>query len=157
VPAELPYSVIVWFVVACFGALLLNRTRLGRYIVAIGNNERAARYSAIAVDRVKITAYAMLGAVTGVAALMNAANYTSVNSANTGIFVELDAIAAVVIGGTRLEGGSGSVFGSIVGVLLLGVIRNVMVMLNINSQAQGLVIGAIIIAAGLLQRAGRRS
>jgi ribose transport system permease protein len=157
VPAQLPYLVVVWLVVACFAALLLNRTRLGRYIVAIGNNERAARYSAIAVDRVKIIAYTLLGAITGVAALMNAANYTSVNSANTGIFVELDAIAAVVIGGTRLEGGSGSVFGTIVGVLLLGVIRNFMVMLNVNSQAQGLVIGAIIIAAGLLQRAGRRA
>jgi ribose transport system permease protein len=156
VPVELPYSVIAWAVIAFVAMLLLNRTRTGRYVIAIGNNERAARYSAINVDRIKITAYALLGGLTGVAALLNAANYTSVNSANTGTLLELDAIAAVVIGGTRMEGGSGSVLGTVLGVLLLGVIRNIMVFLEVDTYAQGVVTGTIIIAAILLQRAGSR-
>lgn len=156
VPMDFPYAILVWAGVVAVGAVLLNWTRLGRYIIAIGNNERAARYSAIAVDRVKIVTYGLLGGITGVAALMNAANYTSVNSANTGTLLELDAIAAVVIGGTRMEGGSGSVLGTVIGVLLLGVIRNMMVMLQINPYAQGLVTGAIIVAAVLVQRVGSR-
>ena len=156
VPMEFPYAIAVWAALAFVAAVLLNRTRLGRYIVAIGNNERAARYSAVSVDRVKIIAYTLLGGITGIAALMNAANYTSVNSANTGILLELDAIAAVVIGGTRMEGGAGSIMGTVIGVLLLGVIRNAMVMYNIDIYAQGIVTGGIIIAAVLLQRAGAR-
>jgi len=156
VPMEFPYAILVWLTVAIVAIVILNRTRLGRYIIAIGNNERAARYSAVAVDRVKIIAYTLLGGITGIAALMNAANYTSVNSANTGILLELDAIAAVVIGGTRMEGGSGSIVGTILGVLLLGVIRNMMVMRGIDTYAQGVVTGGIIIAAVLLQRAGAR-
>lgn len=156
VPIEFPYAILVWTAVALFAMVLLNRTRLGRYIIAIGNNERAARYSAVAVDRVKIIAYTILGGITGIAALMNAANYTSVNSANTGILLELDAIAAVVIGGTRMEGGAGSIVGTVIGVLLLGVIRNMMVLLGIDTYAQGVVTGGIIIAAVLLQRAGTR-
>jgi ribose transport system permease protein len=156
VPAVFPYAIIIWAAIALLAVVLLHRTRLGRYIIAIGNNERAARYSAVAVDRVKIATYTLMGGIAGVAALMNAANYTSVNSANTGTLLELDAIAAVVIGGTRMEGGSGSVFGTILGVLLLGVIRNMMVMRGIDTYAQGVVTGGIIVAAVLLQRAGAR-
>jgi ribose transport system permease protein len=149
---EFPYAVMVWFVVSLAGGVLLNRTRFGRYVIAVGNNERAARYSAIAVDRVKTTMYALMGFLVGLAALMEAARYTSVNSANTGSLRELDAIAAAVIGGTRMEGGSGSITGAVIGALLLGVIHNIIVMLGINSQAQGLVTGLIIIAAALAQR-----
>jgi ribose transport system permease protein len=156
VPLEFPYSVIVWIVVALIAMVILNRTRLGRYIIAIGNNERAALYSAIAVNRIKIITYTLIGLVTGVAAFMNAANYISVNSANTGSLMELDAIAAVVIGGTRMEGGSGSIFGTVLGVLLLGVIRNMMVFEDISTYAQGVVTGAIIIGAVLLQRLGAK-
>jgi ribose transport system permease protein len=155
IPFEFPYAILVWLAVAVIGAILLNRTRLGRYIIAIGNNERAARYSAINIDRVKINTYSLLGLLTGLAALMEAARYTSVNSANTGSLRELDAIAAAVIGGTRMEGGSGSIAGAVIGALLLGVIHNIIVMLGINSQAQGLVMGLIIIAAALAQRGKR--
>lgn len=157
VPADFPYAILAWTLVAIWASVVLNRTRLGRYIIAIGNNERAARYSAIAVDRVKILTYTLLGTVTGIAALITAANYNSVNSANTGTLWELDAIAAVVIGGTRMEGGSGSIFGTVIGVLLLGVIRNMMVMLQINPYAHGLVTGVIIVAAVLVQRTGSRT
>jgi ribose transport system permease protein len=155
IPFEFPYAILVWLVVAIIGAIVINRTRLGRYIIAVGNNERAARYSAIAVDRVKIITYSLLGLLVGIAAVMEAARYTSVNSASTGSLKELDAIAAAVIGGTRMEGGSGSIAGAVIGALLLGVIRNIIVMLGINSQAQGLVMGLIIIAAALAQRGKR--
>jgi ribose transport system permease protein len=157
IPFEFPYAILLWLVVAVLGAILINRTRLGRYIIAIGNNERAARYSAISVDRVKIIAYSLLGLLAGLAALTEAARYTSINSASTGSLKELDAIAAAVIGGTRMEGGSGSIFGAVIGALLLGVIRNVIVMLGVNSQAQGLVMGCIIIAAALVQRGKPRN
>jgi ribose transport system permease protein len=155
IPFEFPYAILVWLGVATLGWVLLNRTRLGRYIIAIGNNERAAHYSAIAVDRVKIITYGILGLLTGVAAVLDAAKYTSVNSANTGTLDELYAIAAAVIGGTRMQGGSGSVAGAVIGALLLGVIRNIIVMLGINSHAQGMVMGMIIIVAALAQRGKR--
>ena len=76
IPFEFPYAIVVWIVVAVIATIMINRTRLGRYIIAVGNNERAwARYSAIAVDRVKIITYTLLGLLTGLAALMEAARY----------------------------------------------------------------------------------
>jgi ribose transport system permease protein len=101
---------------------------------------------------VKFAAYTLLGALTGLAAFLHGAQYTSINSATSGLNLELDAIAAVVIGGTRMEGGRGGVAGTVVGVVLLGVIRNMMVMLGVNTYAQGLVQGLIIVAAVLAQR-----
>lgn len=154
IPLELPYATIAWLLVVLAALYLVHRTRLGRYIVAVGSNERAARYAAVPVRLVKFAAYAILGALTGLAAFLYSSQYTSVNSAVTGQNLELDAIAAVVIGGTRMEGGRGSVVGTAVGVLLLGVIRNMMVMLGVNSYAQGLVQGLIILAAVLAQRLG---
>ena len=154
IPLELPYATIAWVLVVLAALYLVHRTRLGRYIVAVGSNERAARYAAVPVRLVKFAAYAILGALTGLAAFLYSAQYTSVNSAVTGQNLELDAIAAVVIGGTRMEGGRGSIVGTVVGVLLLGVIRNMMVMLGVNSYAQGLVQGLIILAAVLAQRLG---
>ena len=156
IPMELPYSILVWLVVVIVTAILLNRTRFGRYVIAIGSNERTAVYSAIAVSRIKLLTYTLMGLITGIAALVTASRYESVNSANTGILLELEAIAAVVIGGTRMSGGRGSLAGTVLGVLLLGVIKNVLVMLQVTSHAHGLVMGLIIIAAVLVQRIGRR-
>jgi ribose transport system permease protein len=155
IPFHFPYPIVVWAIVALIAGILLNRTRLGRYMIAVGNNERAALYSAIAVDRVKIISYCLLGLLTGMAAFLEAAKYNAVNSANTGMLYELYAIAAAVIGGTRMQGGSGSIFGAVIGALLLGVIHNVIVMMGndqINTQAQGIVTGIIILVAALAQR-----
>ncbi len=152
IPLLFPYAVLVWIAVAIAGWVLLNRTRLGRYIIAVGNNPRSALYSAVPVDRVRILSYTILGLLVGVAAFMEAARYTSVNSGNAGLFLELYAIAAAVIGGSRIEGGVGSIGGAVIGALLLGVIKNVMVMLKIDSHAQGLAMGLIIIVAALVQR-----
>ena len=155
IPLEAPYVTIAWLLVVLAALFLVHRMRLGRYIVAVGSNERAASYAAVPVRLVKFAAYTILGALTGLAAFLHGAQYTSINSATSGLNLELDAIAAVVIGGTRMEGGRGSIVGTVVGILLLGVIRNMMVMLGVNTYAQGLVQGVIIIAAVLAQRIGR--
>lgn len=155
-PLEFPYAVLAMLGVAAAGWVFLNLTRSGRYVVAIGCNERAAVYSAINVDRVKVLAYTLLGLATGVGGVLWAARYGSVSSSNAAILLELDVIAAVVIGGTLMSGGVGSIIGTIVGVMLLGVINNMMAMLQIGSHPQNLVKGVIIILAVLVQRLGRR-
>lgn len=155
-PYVLPYSILVFIGIALLGSILLNRTRYGRYVYAIGCSERAAIYSAVPVARIKIMTYALIGLATGLAAVLNATRYNSVNSANAGLLMELEAIAAVVIGGTRMQGGAGGILGTVIGVILLGVIRNVQVMLGFESHASGVVMGVIIIAAVLFQRLGRR-
>jgi ribose transport system permease protein len=161
VPLTVPYEVVVWAAVALLGMVVLNRTRLGRYAVAVGTNARAARYSAVPVARVRIWVFALSGLLAGVAAFTEAARFNSVNSGNAGVYLELYAIAAAVIGGARMEGGGGSILGSVIGSLLLGVIFNVMVHAEwhghaIPSQAQGVVTGGIIVVAALIQRGGPR-
>ncbi len=154
---QLPYPVIALAVVAGVVAILLGRTAFGRYVYAIGNNERAAVYSAISVDRVKIKVYALMGMLVGVAGCFLASRMNSVASSTTGNLAELDAIAAVVIGGTRMQGGSGRVGGTLIGVLILGVISNMLNLLNVSPYLQGLVKGLIIVGAVLLQRPARRT
>jgi ribose transport system permease protein len=167
----LPERVQVWWPIVAFGVLavvlhvVLRRTRYGKYVVAVGSNERAAEYSGINVARVKLITYALVGLTCGVAALFLAARLNSINSGQAGVLYELDAIAAVVIGGTLMTGGRGSIYGTVVGVLLLAVVSNMLNMfqeftvfgqtVKISTYAQGLVKGLIIIAAVLLQR-GRK-
>jgi ribose transport system permease protein len=152
-----PWTGLIFFLIAALAAYLLNRTRFGRYVFAIGSNERAAVYSAIRVDRVKIWTYTLMGATCGVAAWLFASRVNSVSTSRMGELYELDAIAAVVIGGTRLSGGAGTIRGTIVGVLVLAVINNMLNMLDVSSHPQGMVKGAIIIAAALLQQVGRKN
>ncbi|MHB1155747.1 MAG: ABC transporter permease [Phycisphaerales bacterium] len=155
IPLLLPWPVLIFIIIAGVAWLLLNRTRYGRYVIAIGCNERAARYSAINVERIKLLTYTLLGFCTGTAGALLAGRMNSVSSSTTGMLYELDVIAAVVIGGTRMRGGAGSVVGTLVGVLILGVIGNMLNLLQVSTYWQGLVKGLIIIAAVLLQRAER--
>ena len=154
-PLTVPYSVIIMFLLAGVLGVLLNRTRYGRYVIAIGCNERAARYSAIDVRRIKLLTYVLSGLLCGIAALTLASRNGSIASSSTGTLFELDAIAAVVIGGTRMQGGSGSIVGTLVGVAILGVIGSMLNFLDVSPYLQGLVKGIIIVAAVLLQRVGR--
>lgn len=153
IPLLLPWPVLVLVVVAILGHLLLVRTRYGRYVRAIGGNERAAIYSAIPVARVKLLTYALLGFLCGVAGLLLASRMNSVSSAQTGLLYELDVIAAVVIGGTRMRGGAGTILGTMIGVAILGVIGNMLNLLQVSVYLQGLVKGAVIVLAVLAQRA----
>ena len=157
VSAVLPYPVLIFIGLAILAAILLNRTRFGRYVIAVGSNERAAFYSAVNVSRVKTLTYVLIGLACGSAAWLVGSRMASVSSSQTGNLYELDAIAAVVIGGTRMTGGRGSIFGTVVGVLILGVIGNMLSFLDVSPYLQGLVKGGIIVAAVLVQRIGRRA
>jgi ribose transport system permease protein len=154
-PLVVPYSVIVLLLLAMVLGVVLNRTRYGRYVIAIGCNERAARYSAIDVRGIKLLTYMLSGLLCGIAAMTLASRNGSIASSSTGTLFELDAIAAVVIGGTRMQGGSGSILGTLVGVAILGVIGSMLNFLDVSPYLQGLVKGIIIVSAVLLQRVGR--
>ena len=155
IPLLFPWPVLVFAAVAVMAWVLLNKTRWGRYIVAIGSNERSAVYSAIKVDRVKLLTYAILGFCTGIAAMLASSRLASISSSGSGTLYELDVIAAVVIGGTRMRGGAGTVVGTVIGVLMLGVIQNMLNLLQVSVYLQGLVKGLVIVGAVLLQRSER--
>lgn len=152
---QLHYPVLVFAAVAVLGAVLLRLTTYGAYVRAIGDNAKAAEYAAVPMRRVKLAAYTILGLLCGVAAAVASSRVSSVSSSNLGQFYELDAIAAVVIGGTLMQGGAGSVLGTVLGVLILAVVGNMLVLVGVGSYYQGLAKGLIIIAAVLVQRGGR--
>jgi ribose transport system permease protein len=148
----LRYPVYFFAVVALLVWFLTTRTRFGRHIYATGSNERATLLSAVNVDRVKLGVYVLCSSLVAVGAVVESATLNSISSSNSGIQYELDAIAAVIIGGTRLEGGRGKVVGTILGVLLLGVLNNVLNLMNVSPFLQGFVKGLIIITAVFVQR-----
>jgi ribose transport system permease protein len=148
---RLRMAVLVFVGLAIVAHLVLSRTVFGRHVYAIGDNPKAARYAGVHSGLVTTGVYAIAGLTCGVAALMNASRLNSVSSSTLGLFYELDAIAAVVIGGTRLQGGAGRVFGTVVGVLIMGVVGNMLNMLQVSNFYHGLVKGLIIIAAVLVQ------
>ncbi|MEM6315649.1 MAG: ABC transporter permease, partial [Planctomycetota bacterium] len=112
VPYQVPYAGLAFVLIAVIGQVLVTRTVFGRKVVAVGSNETAARFSGMHVERVQLATYATLGLCVGIAAVLLAADFQSINTANSGTLLELDAIAAVVIGGTRMSGGRGSVIGT---------------------------------------------
>ncbi|HYP85892.1 ABC transporter permease [Variovorax sp.] len=151
-----PVPVWVFVAVALAGVLLLDRTAFGRYVKAIGSNEQVARYAAVEVDRVKVLTYVLLGLCVGVATLLYVPRLGSA-SPTTGLLWELEAIAAVIVGGTALRGGAGSVGGTVVGAVLLSVIGNILNLTNIISvYLNAAVQGFVIIAVAFTQRKKRR-
>jgi len=146
-----PVPAILFLVSVAVSLVVLHKTRLGRFIYAIGSNEPAARLSGVPVDKVKILVYTICGFLCGLAAM----TYTARNYAgrpDDGLGFELDAIAAVVIGGTNLMGGRGGVGGTLVGALIIGVLNNVLGIRGVDPNLQRVLKGAIIVAAVLLQR-----
>jgi simple sugar transport system permease protein len=135
--------------VVVYGAVL-RFTSFGRYVYAIGGNEEAARLSGIDVARVKIATYAISGMLAGVAAVLFVAQYRQ-GKPDAGTGLELDAIAAVVIGGTSLMGGRGGLAGTLVGVLIFGLLSNILQLHNINSNLQLVLKGLIIVGTVLVQ------
>ena len=142
----LPVPVLILAAVSLASWVFLANTQLGRYVCAVGGNENAARAAGINVNGVKMFAYTLCGALAGLAGVVLAARITT-GQPNAGIAYELDAIAAVVIGGTSLSGGVGGVGGSLLGVLLMGVINNGLDLLNVSSYYQQIVKGVIIVGA----------
>lgn len=141
----------VWIMLGVYAAahFVLQRTRFGRYVYAIGGNEEAALLSGVPVARCKVGIYALGGGLAATAAVLLTARLNSAQPI-AGLSYELDAIAATVIGGTSLMGGQGSVAGTLVGALIMGVLRNGLNLLGVSSFVQQVVIGAVIIAAVLL-------
>lgn len=135
--------------VAAFG-IVLAKTRVGRYAFAIGGNAEAARLSGVPVGRVTIAIYAATGALTALAGIIVAARSNGVTPANAGLTRELQIVTAVVIGGTSLSGGRGSIIGTVVGALVIGTLSNGMNHMTINSNWQTIVTGFILLAAALL-------
>lgn len=146
------YPVYVFLLCAIIVGIVMNRTRFGRYVYATGSNEKATTLSAVNTNRVKLGVYSIAGALVAIAAIMESATLNSISSANSGHMYELDAIAAVIIGGTRLEGGRGQIAGTVIGVLLLGVLNNLLNLMDVSPFLQGFVKGVIIIVAVLVQR-----
>ncbi len=151
----MPIPIWIFLIVAIIGIIILNRTAYGRYVQAIGSNEQVARYAAINVDRVKILTYVLLGVCVGIATLLYVPRLGSA-SPTTGLLWELEAIAAVIVGGTALKGGSGSIIGTVIGAILLSVISNILNLTSIISvYLNAAVQGFVIISVAFLQR-GRR-
>lgn len=151
----MPVPVWIFAAVAAASHVFLKNIRLGRYIYAVGGNENAARASGLNVGAVKLFAYTACGALAGLAGVVQASRITT-GQPNTGVGYELDAIAAVVIGGTSLSGGVGGVGGTVLGALLMGVINNGLDLLNVSSYYQQIVKGVIIVGAVWLDRRHRR-
>jgi len=146
-----PVPIIIFVLTILIAAVILRDTRLGRYTYAIGGNEEAVRLSGINVDRFKITAYAISGLTAALGAIILTSRLNAGESI-AGVGYELDVIASVVIGGTSLMGGRGSVWGTLIGALLIGTINNGMNLLTIPSYWQLVVKGSIIVGAALLDR-----
>jgi simple sugar transport system permease protein len=146
----IPVPGIFFLVAVLVFGFLLKFSTFGRYVYAIGGNEQAARLAGIHVDQVKIAVYAISGMLATLAGVLYTAQYRQ-GKPDAGSGAELDAIAAVVIGGTNLMGGKGSMIGTFVGVLIFGFLSNILLLKNINSNTQFVLKGAIILSAVLLQ------
>jgi ribose transport system permease protein len=147
-----PVPIIVIVVTAAVGAFVLYRTRYGRHVIAVGSNEDVARYSGIPVNRVRTVTYVIQGLCVAVAVLLYVPRLGS-TSATTGTLWELQAITAVVVGGTALRGGVGRIWGTICGAFILEIVGNIMLLSNfISEYLIGAIQGAIIIIAMLVQR-----
>ena len=147
-----PVPIVVILATAALGAFVLYRTRYGRHVLAVGSNEDVARYSGIPVSRVRTVTYVIQGLCVAVACLLYIPRLGS-TSATTGLMWELQAITAVVVGGTALRGGVGRIWGTICGAFILEIVGNIMLLSNFVSEYLiGAIQGAIIIIAMLVQR-----
>jgi len=147
----------VWISAALIAVfmLIMKRTRFGRHVYAVGGNERAATLSGLNVNRIKLLVYTLGGALAGVAGLLVTARLDSATP-NAGIGYELDSIAAVVIGGTSLSGGRGSVPGTVLGCLIIGILNNGLVLLAVSPFWQQVIKGFVILVAVAIDQASRK-
>ncbi|MET1037533.1 MAG: ABC transporter permease [Aeromicrobium sp.] len=150
-PLGIPVIVIIFALVAAAGWFLLNRTTFGRRTFAVGGNPEAARLAGIKVQRHTVYLYTLLGATCGIAAVI-VMSRTTTGSSTHGTLLELDVIAAVVIGGTLLSGGRGTVVGTLFGVLIFMTLTNVFTLNNLSTSTQNVAKGVIIVVAVLLQQ-----
>jgi ribose/xylose/arabinose/galactoside ABC-type transport system permease subunit len=151
----LPIPVLVFGVVIVVFYIILYKTKYGRYLYAVGGNENAARASGVNVFKIKLWAYILNGLLCGVAGIVLASRITS-GQPTAGTGYELDAITAVIIGGTSMMGGVGKISGTIIGVLIIGVLNNGLVLMGVSSYYQNIIKGVIIAVAVLLDMNTKR-
>ena len=149
------YGVVVMLALYALTAFVLRETAAGRHVYAVGNNPEAARLTGIATPRVILAVYVLAGVLYGIAALLSVAR-TGVGDPNAGQTENLDAITAVVLGGTSLFGGRGTVLGSLVGALIVGVFRNGLTLMGVSSVYQILITGILVILAVATDQLSRR-
>lgn len=147
----IPNLMLIFIVIAIITAIIMSKTKFGRYVYAVGSNQQAAKLTGINVGRVKTMVYVYAGMLYGLAAFLLASRLTSIQAASAGDGYEMEAIAAVAIGGTSMEGGRGKIIGTFLGVLMLRIIQTVLVMANVPPFLNGLVRGITIIIAVLAQ------
>ncbi|WP_229217260.1 ABC transporter permease [Dyadobacter luteus] len=152
----IPFPIIILIVAFIVCSILLNKTILGRYMYAVGGNEPAARASGIRVNNVKMWVYTICGILSAMGGILLTSRITT-GQPNAGAGFELDAIAAAIIGGTSTSGGTGTMTGTLIGALLIGVISNSLDLLNVTSYYQQVVMGVIIIGAVVLDSMGKKS
>jgi ribose transport system permease protein len=149
--AGIPVSVYVFVGIAIAGWVLLNRTRYGRFVIAVGGNREAARIAGVPVRRTVFSVYVLMGLLAGVATVLLCSRLGSASPVSGNLY-ELDAIGAVVIGGTALAGGRATIVGTFLGVFTFALIFSLMTQLNLATEVQQVVKGAIVLGAVLLQR-----
>lgn len=149
VAGRLPIPVLIMIGVMALSWVLMNRTRYGRYVYAIGCNEDAARASGVRVKTIKVVTFAIAGALTGLAGVILMARINSGQPA-AGVMYELDAIATVVLGGTSLAGGIGTIQGTLVGGLIIGILNNILNLTNVSPYWQQILKGVVIVVAVIL-------
>ncbi len=147
--------IIYWLALAAIMYVISAHTAFGRHIFAVGSNERASRLSGIDVDRVKLAVYILMGVIVAIAAVTSVARLRGVDVASAGSGYEMNAIAAVVVGGTSMAGGRGSIIGTVFGVLIIGIMNNLLVLVGVDAFLSAAFTGAIIIFAVLIQKKER--
>ena len=147
----IPVSVYVFLGITVGAWVLLNRTRYGRFVVAVGGNRQAAKIAGVPVRRTIFSVYVLMGVLVGIAAVLLCARLGSASPVSGNLY-ELDAIGAVVIGGTSLAGGRASIVGTFLGVLTFALIFSLMTQMNLSTEVQQVTKGAIVLGAVLLQR-----
>jgi ribose transport system permease protein len=150
-PLGIPVPILITIVIIALGWFTLNKTKFGKYVYAVGGNERASRWTGLKVDGVQISVYVIVGALAGLAGVILAGRLGS-GQPFAGDGFELDVIAAVILGGSSLSGGRGTILGTVIGVLIIGVLNNGLTLLDVSTYWQMVVQGAIILAAVLLDR-----
>lgn len=151
----IPMPVWITVIIVALAVVLTRKTKFGRHVYAIGGNERAARLSGVNIKKVKTSVYIIAGALAAVGGIIVTSRLDSAQP-NAGISYELDAIAAVVIGGTSLSGGKGSIMGAVLGGIIIGVLNNGLVLLNVSPFWQQVVKGLVILIAVIIDKANSR-
>lgn len=153
---KIPYPMLMLIAFALLFDLIMQRTKLGKHIYAVGSNETSARLAGVSVDRVKILVFTITGLLCGFAGWLYASRVMAVAASSAGNLFEMDAIAAVAIGGTSMSGGRGKVIGTFLGVLMFKIINNILNLADVPTFLNGAISGGIIIIAVLLQSTQNR-